>query len=124
MTKRKSTKKPSHLPDGNVRKKLIGELLVDPKNAQWPIEMRMINCLLKRHNDPKFWLFVSRRHKFQSLRNLLAQEDIIIRCHLEYTKQECLDLKTAQEIKLEQKKVGEDIIVEQAKQTLFDFVNS
>jgi hypothetical protein len=123
MTKVKEKKPSVPLPDGKIRRNLIGALISDPKNCVWPIEMRMINCLLKKHNEPEFWTFVSTRYKFNSLRHLLAQPNIIFQLRLEYTKNKSLELKVPEVAVLAPEKVGEDIIIQQQKpKTLKDFI--
>jgi hypothetical protein len=109
--------------DGKVRKAIISALLTNPKTANWPIEMKLTKTLAKECPDPDFWFFLAKSFKFQTLMSLLSQKDIIFRQMLEYTKQKDLVMKTAPEVELADKKLGEDIMIKQKKQTLMDFIN-
>jgi hypothetical protein len=108
--------------DGKIRKAIIIALVVDTKSCNWPIEMKMTKSLLTQYPDPDFWFFLSKNYKFQTLMSLLAQKNIIFSQHLEYTKQKNLELKTFPTVKLEDKKIGEDIIIRQPEQTLLGFI--
>lgn len=121
MTKKVSNIK---LPDGKTRKALILALLIDIKNINWGIEMRMMNSLLKKINDVDFWFFFAKLHRFVSLRHLITQKELIFSVQFEYTKHKNLKIKTPEPEKLGEKKFGEDIIVVRPKQSLFDFVNT
>jgi len=120
--------------DKKQRKKSQRQLLIeallnlDPDPSKqpklnWKLEMRHLNSLLKRDSDMEFWFFLSRRRTFPTLIALLSSDGFIFKCQLEYTKQKNLELKTSQEVKLEQNKIGEDMIITRAQKTLFDFVN-
>lgn len=122
--KTKEKKPPIVLPSGKVRKELIGALLYSIQGISWPIEMRMINCLLKKHNDPDFWMYVASKRKFTSLKLLTIRNDIIFPLHLEYTKQKLVLNESPKSTILSEDKVGNDIIVQtdNKPKTLLDFL--
>jgi hypothetical protein len=123
MAKTKKVAAPKiQLPDGKVRRRLIEELLVSIKGIAWPIEMRMMNCLLKKYNDPDFWSHFARRHKYQSLTHLLSEPHVIFSSYLDYTKHRDLNLKSPESVQLQPEKIGEDIIIQQKPKTLLDFI--
>ena len=123
MTKaKKSPISSNKLPDGKIRVAIIHALLSNSKTCNWGLEMRMLNKLLKEHNDPDFWFFLSKRHKFVTLIHLLTQKEIIFANHLEYMKQKSLNLPSAPTIELEKEKVGEDAVIPEKQKTLADFL--
>src|SRR6266404_9258808 len=107
MTKAKKSPISSiKLPDGKVRLAIIHALLKDSKSCHWGLEMKMLNKLLKEHNDPEFWFFFAKRYKFVTLIHLMPQFDIIFATHLEYIKQKSLTLPEATEVVLQKEKIG------------------
>ncbi len=112
-----------NLPDGKVRRKLIGQLLNNPKTCVWPLEMKMINRLFTKVNDAQFWDFFSQHHKFNSLLHLVGQNNVINSALVEYEKFNKIILKKPELVEIpEGNKVGSDIIIQTKPKTLKDFI--
>jgi len=107
---------------GKDQKTLIASLLTDVKTCFWPVEMRMAKCLLKMNPDMDFWIFLSKRQKFVSLKSLLAQKNIIFSTQIEYEKHK-LELNNGACPPIEKKKIGDDFILDNRPKTLLDFIN-
>lgn len=69
---------------GKVKKDLIEALLVSTKGIKWPLEMKMLNGLLKKYGNTDFWFFLAKRRKFISLVNLASQKNILLQTAIEY----------------------------------------
>jgi len=123
MTKaKKSSISSNKLPDGKTRTAIICSLLHNPKNCRWGLEMKMLNRLLAEYNEPDFWFFFAKTHKFETLIHLITQKQIIFASHLEYIKQKRLSLPTSPSVELAQEKIGEDVIIPEKQKTLADFI--
>jgi len=124
MAKQKSILKIQTKVDNKTRQAIIRALLVDYKNSDWAVSTRVMKSLMKEHPSSDFWFFVAKRRRFRSLLSLSADKPFIFRCWLDYTKQYLLKGKVNPEIKLEQEKVDDDIIVPQKQLTLLEFIDS
>lgn len=106
---------------------LIEALLMNPRNCNWPLEMKMLGRVLGHIPNKDFWFFFSKNHKYTTLIHLLsdiATKNSIVLAFNDYTKNNLILGKSVESPILHQEKVGEDIIVKQQKpKTLKDFIS-
>lgn len=117
-------------PRKKSQKQLLVELLLDLKQdsrINWGAEMKVLGFILKKIPDLDFWFHFGQKSKYASLVHLLSDLNdttLVLSEYYSYTKDINLKLKTSETPKMQQEKVGEDIIVTQKQKTLLDFINS
>ena len=121
MTKVKKPRKKS-------QKQLLVEALIGDNSLRcnWPLEMKMAGHILAKVNDPDFWFFFAKTHRYGSLVHLLSDvntTNIVFQAFHDYTKLKAPVLKVAEQQVISNEKIGEDIIIEPSKpKTLKDFL--
>lgn len=116
-------KKVEKAPDEfiNLKRKLILKLLKNTENINWANEIKAASTLLKNYPSPEFWDNFTLPFKLNSLYFLLSEKG---RQFIYAAKQKKMEIKTfiKEEISLEERKVGEDIITHKPK-SIKDFLN-
>lgn len=114
-------------PRKKSEKQLIIESLLNLSSGKinWPLEMKMVTKILEKIPDVEFWHYFGKTNKYATLIHLLSDintTNIVSLAHFNYTKEKKLELKKPEQVKLEEEKIGEDIIVPNKPKTLLDFI--
>lgn len=123
MTKEKRPRKKTE------RQLLIEALLerLPTSPPEWAATMKMLNGILQKFPDTGFWFDHAKRCRYASMKQLFWQvcnTTYFPPKYNEYTKNNNLSIKKPESVVLDDKNVGEDIIVPPRPKTLKDFLTS
>lgn len=105
----------------DLKRKLILKLLKNTEDINWANEIKAATILLKNDPDIEFWHRFILPFKLNSLYFLLSEKG---KSFIYAAKQKKKEIKTfaKEEVSLEEKKIGEDIVVHKPK-SIKDFLN-